>query len=67
MDQASLGLPRDFFLNADLAVILTAYRDLMLGAAKVIRDAKGTSVTDAQLEQGVDAIIAFETQIAEVN
>ncbi|CAG0918695.1 unnamed protein product [Notodromas monacha] len=66
MDQGSLGLPRDFFLVPELSVILDAYKALLTGTAKVVRDATSSGVTDAQIEADVNDVIAFETTLAEI-
>jgi hypothetical protein len=68
LDQAALGLPEVNYLIPELKKrVLPAYRDLIIGAATAIRDAKGATVPRWRIIREADEIIALETRIATVN
>ncbi|CAG0903525.1 unnamed protein product, partial [Darwinula stevensoni] len=67
LDQANLGLSgRDLYLEPSFQAILFAYKDLMKETAKLVRDHLGSYVSDEDIEQQAEGVIAFESELAQI-
>ena len=67
VDQGPLALPRSILADPEeSAVIMTAYAEYIKGAARAIRDALQSQVTDEEIDQQVVDTLKFETDLAKV-
>ncbi|TRY79621.1 hypothetical protein TCAL_09039 [Tigriopus californicus] len=65
IDQTSLALPRDFYIDQDTyADYISAYKNYIVDIARVMTREIGSGVSDTALIQAADNIVAFETKLA---
>jgi len=67
VDQGPLALPRSILADPEeSAVIMTAYAEYIKGAARAVRDALQSQVTDEEINQQVVDTLKFETDLAKI-